>query len=124
MVLHIIMRLLFIRFLYLFFIVQSIALLHFIPEEYLEFIDSPVLILTTKSFTITNNHYNEIQIMAVSSDSTNFHAVMFQPSLLQPSEEMTIQILFLPYYVGITESLLSINTSEGSIKYSVLGKHI
>ena len=103
---------------------KSFAILKFSPSDYLEFINCPVLIPGQKLFTITNNYDREVLVNSVSSESSNFHAVMFQPALLQPFEEMKIQILFLPYYAETVNSVLNINTSEGDVQYSITGRAV
>jgi hypothetical protein len=111
-------------FLFLFLIVKVFADLRFSPIDGLDFDSYPILILGQKSFTITNFYDKEVQIISVSSDSINFHAVMFQPSLLQPQEEVHIEMLFLPYYAETVQSSLNISTSEGIIKYPITGRAI
>lgn len=113
-----------VMFLFLFLIGKIFADLRFSPVDRLDFDSYPILIPGQKSFTIANFYDREVQVISVSSDSTNFHAVMFQPSLLQPREEIDIQMLFLPYYAESIQSLLNISTSEGIITYPITGRAI
>lgn len=101
---------------------RSVAILEFFPSDFIEFVNCPVLIPKQKLFTITNIYDREVHINSVTSDSSNFHTVMFQPALLLPLQAMNIQILFLPYYTETVHSILQINTSEGDIKYHAKGR--
>jgi Transmembrane protein 131-like N-terminal len=103
-------------------IARSVAILEFFPSDFIEFVNCPVLIPKQKLFTITNIYDREVHINSVTSDSSNFHTVMFQPALLLPLQAMNIQILFLPYYTETVHSILQINTSEGDIQYHAKGR--
>ena len=105
-------------------IAKAFSLLRFSPIDYLEFINSPILIPGQRQFTITNNYDREISVFSVSSDSSNFHATTFEPTLLQPSESLDIEMIFLPYYLEVVHSMLTINTSEGQILYSITGEPV
>lgn len=105
-------------------IARSLAILDISPAGFIEFINCPTLIPGQKIFTITNNYDRAVQVNSVTPDSSNFHTILFQPTLLQPLEELSILIFFLPYYTEMFQSVLSINTSEGEIQYSARGRAI
>ena len=103
-------------------IAKAFSLLRFSPIDYLEFLNSPILVPGQRQFTITNNYDREVSVFSVTSDSSNFHAATFEPTLLQPSEYLDIEMIFLPYYLEVVHSMLTINTSEGQILYSITGE--
>lgn len=90
----------------------------------LSFINAPALLPTVSEFTITNLNEEEINIISVVSNSTQFHPVMFQSQILQPSRSLTMQLMFLPYYVETIDSILTVFTSMGNHHYNLKGSAV
>lgn len=101
---------------------RSVADLVFSPADLMEFSNCPAMIPGQKTFTITNNYNRDVLVKAVTSESSNFHTVLFQSATLHPSEELSVHILFLPYYAETVHSVLNIDTSEGETQYYVTGR--
>jgi hypothetical protein len=90
--------------------------------DVLQYIDSPVCIPSISEFSISNDLDHEIHLYSISSGSSQFHPVSFQPQILQRYQSLTIQLLFLPYHIRAIEATLSITTSVGEFEYRIIGK--
>jgi hypothetical protein len=86
--------------------------------------DCPISIASISTFSIENTLTVDVHILSISADNSQFHPVMFQSHLLLRGTSLTVQLLFLPYYVETTMSKLSIMTSEGLYIYQVEGRSI
>lgn len=90
----------------------------------LTYTNSPVCIPSVAEFLIDNTQDHDIQLYAVISDNTQFHPVLFQPQTLPSQHSLTVQLLFLPYYVESTNSTLTVSSSEGETYYTVRGSAV
>jgi hypothetical protein len=95
----------------------------FAPEV-LRYIDSPVCIPSMADFSLTNTHNEDIQLLSVMSDDTQFYPVLFQPQNLKVNSSISIQLLFLPYYVDSSEATLTIVSSIGKHIYKIYGRSV
>ena len=87
----------------------------------LTYSNCPVCIPTVSEFVIDNLFDYDVQLYSVVSDNTQFHPVMFQPQNLPAQHSLTLQLLFLPYFVEETNATLTFSSSEGDIVYHVVG---
>lgn len=115
------MRLSIIRMLLL-MIARAFSFLRFSPNKTLEFLNSAALIPSMKEITIMNNYDREVSLFSISFDSSNFHSETFQSIVLRQLDSVDIEIIFLSYYPKTVRSILTINTSEGQVLYSIIGK--
>lgn len=92
--------------------------------EFLRYVDSPVCIPSMADFSLTNAHKEDIQLLSVISDDTQFYPVLFQPQSLKVNTSISIQLLFLPYYVDSSEATLTIVSSIGKHIYKIYGRSV
>mmetsp|Transcript_28777 Transcript_28777/g.37158 ORF Transcript_28777/g.37158 Transcript_28777/m.37158 type:complete len:2600 (+) Transcript_28777:19-7818(+) len=92
-----------------------------IEPSILSFKNSPTCIPTVSLIDILNIHENEeLHILGISSDNSQFHPAMFKPQVLPPDGRATIQIIYLPRNVGSEiNGKLTISTSFGDIIYLI-----
>lgn len=90
----------------------------------LSYVDSPVCIPTVSEFVISNAFDYDVQLYSVVSDNTQFHPVMFQPQVLPSHHSLSVQLLFLPYFVEQSNATLTFSSSVGDIQYTVRGSAV
>jgi len=95
-----------------------------LTPETLVYSNSPVCIPSLSQFVILNTGNNDLELLSIKSDSDQFYPVVFERQVLKSRESMTIQLLFLPYYMESVTATLTIVSSKGDIVYHVRGEAI
>lgn len=94
--------------------------IHFKPTQ-LKYENSPICIPSISQFEIHNVLDHSVDILAISSADPQFHPILFQPAILGPESHIVVQVLFLPYFLDASTAEFTIETSEGSLAYTVSG---
>jgi hypothetical protein len=97
--------------------------IEFQPSK-LMFDNSPICMPSLSQIEIHNSLDYSIDILAITSRDPQFHPVLFQPQAVGADGSVIIQILFLPYYQGISTSELIIETSESTLYYPLVGRAV
>ena len=97
--------------------------LFFDPSK-LVFNESPISIPKVSEFRIINSLKTDVEIFSVESPNIQFHPILFQPISLEPSENLVVQILFLPYTFDTVQCSIQIITSEGDFSYYLEGRAV
>lgn len=92
-----------------------------IEPSQLIFKNSPTCIPSISMIDILNIHETEeLQILSIKSDNSQFHPAIFKPQVLLPEGRASIQIIYLPRNIGSNiECKLTIMTSFGELIYLI-----
>ena len=95
----------------------------FEPES-LEFSEVQICIPQVQYISIRNLKDEDVFLASIYSDSFQFHPVFPNPKTILPSETLSIEIVFFPYYYELAKAQLSFNFSIGMVQYQVSGQGI